>query len=161
MVGLVNFLSWGIGIAGGGRWVLTLTSSSSTTSTWSTSHSCQRCLAIIITTMFLIYHQYDQRYFLAKGWGKEDLWVWNCAQDQIKGGGFPFFRAIIKLWFSNFFSSKVTKRLSLASGVAEDQLELFFCFAGSSATQSRGVQAQVDFSGAIFFTHFYLFFSLS
>ena len=37
---------------------LTLTSSSSTTSTWSTSHSCQRCLAIIITTMFLIYHQF-------------------------------------------------------------------------------------------------------
>ena len=58
------------------------------------------------------------------------------------------------------FFSKVTKRLSLASGVAEDQLELFFCFAGSSATQSRGVQAQVDFSGAIF-THFYLFFPLT
>lgn len=47
----------------------------------------------------------------------------------------------------------------MASGVAEDQLELFFCFAGSSATQSRGVQAQVDFSGAIIFYPFLPLFS--
>ena len=43
--------------------------------------------------------------------------------------------------------SKVTRRLSLASGVAEDNLELFFCFIGSTGPQGRAVEAQVKVEG--------------
>ena len=35
----------------------------------------------------------------------------------------------------------------MASGVAQDNLELFFCFAGSSGAEGRGVQAQVKVEG--------------
>ena len=37
--------------------------------------------------------------------------------------------------------------MSLASGVAEDNLELFFCFIGSTGAQGRGVAAQVKVEG--------------
>ena len=37
--------------------------------------------------------------------------------------------------------------MSLASGVAEDNLELFFCFIGSTGAQGRAVEAQVKVEG--------------
>ena len=41
----------------------------------------------------------------------------------------------------------MTRRLSLASGVAADNLELFFCFAEPSGSQGRRFQAQVKVEG--------------